>query len=114
VNYKVLEPIKQELSKEVSGKPVLLHMLENRGMKPQQSNIYVSHLLQLEVQKKIDFMLTQLPEAHMHFYSKWLFDFAGVEFGTESEAILTDMVRFITVNVLPSNEIIQSNVTQRY
>jgi integrator complex subunit 3 len=59
-------------------------------------------------------MLTQLPEANMHFYSKWLFDFAGVEFGTESEAVLTDMVRFIVVNVLPSNEIIQSTITQRY
>jgi hypothetical protein len=56
-------------------------------------------------------MLTQLPEANMHFYSKWLFDFAGVEFGTESEAVLTDMVRFIVVNVLPSNEIIQSTIT---
>ena len=51
-------------------------------------------------------MLNQLPEANMHFYSKWLLDFAGVEFGTESEAILTDIVRFIVVNVLPSNEII--------
>jgi hypothetical protein len=50
----------------------------------------------------------------MHLYCKWLLDFAGVEFGTESEAILTDMVRYIVVSVLPSNEIIQSNITQRY
>jgi hypothetical protein len=47
----------------------------------------------------------------MHFYAKWLLDFAGVEFGTESEAILTDMVRYIVVSVLPPNEIIQSTIT---
>ena len=45
VKYKVLDPIKQELAKEINGKPVLMHMLENRGVKPQQHNIYVSHLL---------------------------------------------------------------------
>ncbi len=102
----MLDPIKQELATEVSGKLVLLHMLENRGQMPQQPNQYVGHLLTLEVQKKIEFMLSQLPEANMHFYAKWLLDFAGVEFGTESEAILTDMVRYIVVSVLPPNEII--------
>ena len=89
-------------------------MLENRGQQPLQPNLYVAHLLQLEVQKKVEFMLSQLPESNMHLYCKWLLDFAGVEFGTESEAILTDMVRYIVVSVLPSNEIIQSNITQRY
>lgn len=104
--YKVLEPIKQELAKEVSGKLVLLHMLENRGQNLQSPNLYVTHLLTIEVQRKLEFMLSQLPEANMHLYCKWLLDFAGVEFGTESEAILIDMVRFIVVSVLPSNEII--------
>jgi len=56
--YKVLDPIKQELATEVSGKLVLLHMLENRGQMPQQPNQYVGHLLTLEVQKKIEFMLS--------------------------------------------------------
>jgi len=76
--------------------------------------MFVAHMLTLEVQRKLEFMLSQLPEPNMYMYSKWLFDFAGIEFGTESESILTDMVRFIIVNVTPTNEIIRSDVCQRW
>jgi len=31
--YKILEPIKVELAKEIKGKPLLIHLLENRGHK---------------------------------------------------------------------------------
>jgi len=50
----------------------------------------------------------------MFMYVKWLLDAAGIEFGTESESLLIDMVRHIVVNITPSNEIIHSNILQRY
>ena len=41
-------------------------------------------------------------------------EFAGIDFGKESESQLVDIVRHIVVNVTPTNEIIHSNVLQRY
>lgn len=50
----------------------------------------------------------------MFMYAKWMLDQAGVQFGTESESLLIDIVRHIVVNIAPSNEIIQSQILQRY
>ena len=41
-------------------------------------------------------------------------EFAGIDFVKESESQLVDIVRHIVVNVTPTNEIIHSNVLQRY
>ena len=43
-----------------------------------------------------------------------MLDSAGVQLGTDSEAILIDILRFIVVNVFPNNEVIQSKTLQRY
>jgi hypothetical protein len=51
-------------------------------------------------------MLNSVPEQAVLLYSQWLLDFAGVEFGTESESLLIDLVRFIVVNIQPTNEVI--------
>ena len=59
-------------------------------------------------------MLTRLPEVNVQWHLKWLMDFAGIDFGKESESQLVDIVRYIVVNVTPTNEIIHSNVLQRY
>jgi hypothetical protein len=46
---------------------------------------------------------------------KWLLDSIGMEYGTETEFLLVDIVRYIIVNVHPPNEIIfESDVFQRY
>ena len=37
-----------------------------------------------------------------------------MEYGTETECLLVDIVRYIIVNIHPPNEIIISNVFQRY
>lgn len=42
----------------------------------------------------------------MFMYVKWMLDSAGVQFGTESESLLIDIVRHIVVNITPTNEII--------
>lgn len=42
----------------------------------------------------------------MFMYSKWMLDSAGITFGSESESLLIDIVRFIVVNIAPTNEII--------
>jgi hypothetical protein len=59
-------------------------------------------------------MLSQVPEQAGLLYSQWLLDFAGVKFGTESESLLIDLVRFIVVNVQPTNEVIHSSTLQRF
>ena len=59
-------------------------------------------------------MLNSVPEQAVLLYSQWLLDFAGVEFGTESESLLIDLVRFIVVNIQPTNEVIQSQTLQRF
>ena len=58
--------------------------------------------------------MTRLPEVNVQWHLKWLMDFAGIDFGKESESQLVDIVRYIVVNVTPTNEIIHSNVLQRY
>jgi len=46
---------------------------------------------------------------------KWFLDSIGIEFGQESESLLIDIVRYVIVNVHPSNEIIfESEIFQRY
>lgn len=55
-------------------------------------------------------MLSRLPEVNIQWHLKWLIEFAGIEFGKESESLLVDIVRYIVVNVTPTNEIIHSNV----
>lgn len=61
--------------------------------------MYLQLMVPTEVQRKIEFMLNSVPEQAVLLYSQWLLDFAGVEFGTESESLLIDLVRFIVVNV---------------
>ena len=82
--------------------------MNERGHKSGERNQYVSSLVPTEIQRKIEFMLTNVPEAIMFMYAKWMLDQAGVQFGTESESLLIDIVRHIVVNIAPSNEIIQS------
>lgn len=59
-------------------------------------------------------MLTRLPEVNIQWHLKWLLNFAGIEFGKESESLLVDIVRYIVVNVTPTNEIIHSTTLQRF
>ena len=113
-NRPELAMIKEELSKSIQGKPLIKHLLEKRGNKQGESNVYVKFLLNCEVQRRLEFMLSRLPEINIQWHLKWLLEFAGIEFGKESESLLVDMVRFIVVNVTPTNEIIHSAVLQRY
>ena len=106
--------IKEELSKNIQGKPLLKHLLEKRGSKPGDQNVYVKYLLNFEVQRRLEFMLSRIPEVNIQWHMKWLLEFAGIEFGKESESQLIDIVRFIVVNITPPNEIIHSNILQRY
>ena len=106
--------IKEELNKNIQGKPLLKHLLEKRGNKSGEQNIYVKYLLNFEVQKRLNFMLSRVPEVSVQWHLKWLIDFAGIEFGKESESQLIDIVRFIVVNITPPNEIIHSKTLQRY
>lgn len=102
--------IKEELSKTIQGKPLIKHLLEKRGNKQGEANVYVQCLLNFEVQRRLEFMLSRLPEVNIQWHLKWLIEFAGIEFGKESESLLVDIVRYIVVNVTPTNEIIHSNV----
>ena len=112
-----IKPIIDDLCKPYRDKPLMKHMLESSMPKSageRYNNIYSAFLVPLEIQQKLEFMLSQIPEKIMFMYSKWLLDAAGVEFGTESESLLIDIVRYIVVNITPSNEIITSNILQRY
>jgi len=113
-NRPELAMIKEELQKTIQGKPLIKHLLEKRGNKQGESNVYVQFLLNFEVQRRLEFMLTHLPEVNIQWHLKWLLDFAGIEFGKESETQIVDIVRHIVVNVTPTNEIIHSNKLQRY
>ena len=54
--------IKEKLSESIRGKPLMKHLLEKRGNKQGEKNAYVSYLLSYEVQRRLDFMLFNLPE----------------------------------------------------
>ena len=57
--------IKEELSKSIQGKPLIKHLLEKRGNKQGEANIYVKFLLNFEVQRRLEFMLSRLPEVNI-------------------------------------------------
>jgi len=52
--------------------------MNERGHKSGERNHYVSSLVPTEIQRKIEFMLTNVPEAIMFMYAKWMLDQAGV------------------------------------
>lgn len=67
------------------------------------------------MERKLEFLLTQVPHQSYTYYMKWFLDSIGMEFGQESESLLVDIVRYVIVNVHPPNEIIfESEIFQRY
>ena len=78
--------IKEELSKSIQGKTLIKHLLEKRGNKQGETNVYVQCLLNFEVQRRLEFMLSRLPEVNIQWHLKWLIEAAGIEFGKESES----------------------------
>jgi hypothetical protein len=102
-----LAPILHELRRDNhSNQPLIRLILNERGHQSGERNVYVASLVPLETQRKIEFMLNSIPEPIMQWYTKWMLDAAGVQFGNESESLLIDIVRHIVVNVSPTNEII--------
>jgi integrator complex subunit 3 len=109
------QPICEDLSRHVQGRPLSLHLYERRGAPSNGVNIYVQQLLPVQVERKLEFLLSQAPHPSQSFYLKWFLQSIGVEFGSESESLLVDIVRYIVVNIHPRNEIIfESNVIQRF
>lgn len=45
---------------------------------------------------------------------KWFQESIGLQFGSEKENLLEDIVRYVVVNILPSNEVIVSDILQRF
>ena len=104
-----------DLAQDFNGKPLSMHLFEKIGDRSTGLDIYVQQLLPVQVVEKIDFLLNQVPQASYTLYLKWFLDSIGVEFGSESESILVDVIRYIIVNVHPPNEIIfGSEIFQRY
>ena len=72
-------------------------------------------LIPLEVERKLEYMLNEVQQSSYTYYLKWLFDSIKLEVGTLSDSLLSDIARYIVVNVHPSNEIIfETNVLKRY
>jgi hypothetical protein len=45
---------------------------------------------------------------------RWFLDQIKLEFGQESESMLVDIVRHVVVNIHPPDQVIQSDVYQRF
>ena len=107
------QKICQDLSQNFDGKPLTMHLFEKKtfgGL-----NIFVQQLIPVHVERKLEFLLNDVPSSSYTFYLKWFFDSIGLEFGQESESLLVDIVRYVIVNIHPPNEIIfESEVFQRY
>lgn len=75
----------------------------------------MQQLVPIEVERKLEFLLTQVPHSSYTYYLKWFLDSIGMEFGNESESLLVDIIRYVIVNIHPPNEIIfESDVLKRY
>ena len=75
----------------------------------------MQQLIPVESERKLEYLLNEVPHSSYTYYLKWFLDSIGLEFGQESETLLVDIVRHVIVNVHPPNEIIfESGVFQRY
>ena len=74
----------------------------------------MQHLVTSNIEKKLDFLLSKVTLESYSMYLKWFLDSIYMEYGSESETLLVDIVRHIVVNICPTNEIIKSNILQRY
>ena len=56
-------------------------------------------MLPSAVERKLEFMLSQVPSDAYNLYFKWFMDGLGLERGKQSEAICVDIARHIVVNM---------------
>mgnify|MGYP003695024817 CR=1 FL=1 len=90
-------------------------MHEKKDIHQTGINIYVQQLIPVQSERKLEYLLNEVPHSSYTYYLKWFLDSIGLEFGQESETLLVDIVRHVIVNVHPPNEIIfESGVFQRY
>ena len=90
-------------------------MHEKKDIHQTGINIYVQQLIPVQAERKLEYLLNEVPHSSYTYYLKWFLDSIGLEFGQESETLLVDIVRHVIVNVHPPNEIIfESGVFQRY
>lgn len=66
-----LAAIKQDLLKDTSG-PILRLILQERGNRSGERNPYISFILPIELQRKIEFMLSKVQEPLFDFYRNWM------------------------------------------
>ena len=111
-----LQPIADELAQVLpNGKTLAETMFSRKSIINNGFNIYVQQLVPHEVETKLSFMLREVPNQSSSFYLKWFFEGIGLEYGQETESMLIDIVRFIIVNIHPSNEVIQNqSMIQRF
>ncbi|CDW80378.1 UNKNOWN [Stylonychia lemnae] len=111
------QPILDDLLQTIEGRPLYYH-LQSMHKRPQQQYIrndeYIRHLIPRSVEKKLHFMLTQIPLEAYQWYLKWLVDSIKVQYGTDSETIMVDIVRHIVVNMVQDDSLRQSNILPRY
>lgn len=92
----LLKPITDDLMQIYHNKP-LFHFLEEMRA-PTTRNEYLASLLPLSIERKIDFMLTSVPQDLYMLYIKWLQDSLFIESRKDSESIYVDMARYIIIN----------------
>jgi len=86
----------------------------NDGGQASGINIFVQQLVPLQVERKLEFLLSSVPVSSHFYYMRWFLEAIKLEFGQESESMLVDIVRYVVVNIHPPDEIIQSENYQRY
>lgn len=92
-----LRPINDGLMEYINGQPLFKWLEEMRSS--QTRNEYVASLIPLSVERKLDFMVMQVPHDASLYYVKWLQDALMIEARRDSESIYIDIVRHITLNM---------------
>lgn len=81
-----LQKIFSDLSQDFQGKSLSVHLSEKQSLREQDEqgkivDIYVQQLIPIGTEKKIEFLLNQVPRQSYTLYLKWFLDQINLAFG---------------------------------
>eukprot|EP00347_Sterkiella_histriomuscorum_P022906 403336711 len=102
----------EDIIQIINEKPLFYHL---QGMQKQFRDEYLRYLIPLSVEEKLNHMLINIPLEAYQWYLKWFVDSLKVQYGSDSETIMVDIVRHIVVNVKQDQNIVrQYNILPKY
>lgn len=87
----------------------LTHLLKRKTPRP-----FIIDRIPIELEKRVHWMLHSVPASKAKLHLTWLENKYFSVAGPASQSLRVDLIRHICINIHPKNEVLQSNIIQRW